>query len=54
MPDERFDSPATAETNRPPPRPLRKWVQLLIVWAIGLLVWAVYIAVILFLLSRIL
>jgi hypothetical protein len=54
MPDERFDLPGGGETARPPRRPLRKWVQLLSVWAIGMVIWAAYIAVILFLFSRIL
>jgi hypothetical protein len=54
MPDDRFDSPAAGETDRPRRRPLRKWLALLLVWAVGLVIWGMYIIVILFLLSRIL
>jgi hypothetical protein len=52
MPDDPRDSPA-GEIDRPR-RPLRKWVQLLVVWTLGLVMWAVYLAGILYLLSRIL
>ena len=52
MPDPRSDPPADSDDG--PRRPLRKWVQLLFVWAAGLVMWSIYLAAILYLLSKIL
>ena len=47
-----YASPQTKPAQGTDRRPLRVWVQLLLVWAIGLMMWTAYLVAIVYMLLR--